>query len=87
MPEGNVDSYLTDLYEFLMKCSAEQFVELYRRTLGDAIHLDASALADNARMKEAKLEYFSEISLYEKDELGRIMNVAEQIVSRGGADR
>jgi hypothetical protein len=80
--DKSLDSYLTELYELLMTCSRDQFAELHNRTFRDAAHLDATELPEGSGMKEMKLEYFSEISLYEKEELARIYNVAEQIVSR-----
>jgi hypothetical protein len=87
MPDRSVDTYLTEIYELVMKCSLKQFVELYGRTFRGAVQLDASAMSDRSKMKEAKLEYFSEISLCEKEELARIFNVVEQIVSGSEADK
>jgi hypothetical protein len=82
MIDRRLDFYIRELYEMVKVFSLDQFVELYNRTFRDERPLTVKDFSGNLKEQEEKLEYINQISSLEKEEIKRIHNVANQILTR-----
>jgi len=82
MNDRRIDFYIRELYEMLKVFSVDQFVELYNRTFRNERPLTVKDFSGNLKEREEKIEYINQISSFEKDEIKRIYNVANQILTR-----
>ena len=82
MTDMRPDSYIRELYEMLKTFSLDQFVELYNRTFRGEKPLAAKTLSGRLDEEQEKDEFISSISSFEKEEIRRIYNVANQILTR-----
>ncbi len=74
--------YIRELYGMLKTFSLEQFVELYNRTFRGEAPLSAQDFSGDLNEQEEKNEFIDSISSFENEEIRRIYNVANQIVTR-----
>ena len=74
--------YIRELYGMLKALSLEQFVELYNRTFREEARLSAQDFSGDLNEQEEKNEFIDSISSFEKEEIRRIYNVANQILTR-----
>jgi hypothetical protein len=74
--------YIRELYEMVKTFSREQFVELYNRTFRGEERLVAADFSDRLNEEQEKDEFIDSISSFEKEEIRRIYNVANQILTR-----
>ena len=66
----------------LKSFSLEQFVELYNRTFRGEERFSAQDFSGNLNEHDEKNEFIDSISSFEKEEIRRIYNVANQIMTR-----
>lgn len=74
--------YIRELYEMLKTFSLEQFIELYNRTFRAEERLSPQDFSGRLDEQKEKSEFIDSISSFEKEEIRRIYNVANQILTR-----
>lgn len=82
MPDTKIGFYIKELCELVKICSLDQFIELYNRTFPEETPLAARGFLGNLKEQNLKGEFLDRIGLYEKEEIKRICNAADQILSR-----
>jgi hypothetical protein len=84
MTDRRLDFYIRDLYEMLKLFSLDQFIELYNRTFRRERPLNLKDFTSNLSEQQEKTEFINSISSFEieKEEIKRIFNVANQILTR-----
>jgi hypothetical protein len=80
--DRRLDFYIQELYELVKILSLDQFVELHNRTFHEEQPLTIKDFSLNLKEQEEKLEFISQISSFEREELKRIYNLANQILTR-----
>ncbi len=82
MTDMKPEFYIRELYEMVKTFSIEQFVELYNRTFRGEERLTPSDFSGNLDEDQEKDEFIDAISSFEEEEVKRIYNVANQIMTR-----
>ncbi len=82
MVDRSLDWYIREVYEMVKVFSLDQFVELHNRSFLDERPLSTKDFSGNLKEQDEKAEYISQIGFFDKEEIKRIYNVANQILSR-----
>lgn len=62
--------------------SLDQFIELCNRTFREEVRLTPEDFLGDLKEQDEKVEFINSISAFDKEELKRIYNVANQILTR-----
>jgi hypothetical protein len=82
MTDRRPDFYIRELYEMLKLFSLEQFIELYNSTFRGERPLNLRDFTSSLHEQQEKTAFIDSISSFEKEEIKRVFNVANQILTR-----
>ena len=81
MTDRRLDFYIREIYEIVKVFSLDQFIELWNGSFPEERPLSTKDFSGNLKEQDEKAEYISQIGSFEKEEIKRIYNVANQILS------